>query len=154
MGLLKTAFSVATGGIGGAALGVGSWLLKHWKLVLAVVVVLAVGIAFKVVLVQRDHARAQVAEDAVTIQTLTTQRDALQINVKTLAAEIAKQGASIDALRSDAETAQAASRQAMQTAATQQQKDAAAIAALRKRGADPSNKGSCDAEISRIRAGL
>lgn len=152
--ILKLAFGAATGGIGPAATAVGGWLLKHWKLALAVLLALSIGIAFKVVLHQRDYARAQVAADAATIKTLTGQKQALQANVNDLTAKITVQSASIDGLRTAAQTAQDAARKAMQAAATQSRKDAGKIAALKQRGADKSNRGSCDAEIIRIRAGL
>lgn len=152
--LIKAGLGVATGGVGTAALSVGGWLLKHWKLALGLLVVLAIGITFKVLLVERDDARAQVAADAKTIDTLTKQKTALQANVDTLTAEIGRQSASIAAMRAAGDAAKKAASDAVKAALEKQRKDAATIAALQKRGADPSNKGSCDDEINRIRAGL
>lgn len=148
--LLKTGLSFATGG----ASGIATWVLEHWRLVLVLIIAAVIGISFKVVLHERDTARAQVRADAETIQVLTVQKAALQANVTDLTSEITTQNGSIDALHLAAADAQKRSQEAMQAAAKQHQKDAASIADLQKRGADPSNGGSCDAEISRIRAGL
>lgn len=152
--IIKAAFSVATGGLGSAAVGVGGWLLKHWKPALGLLVVLVIGISFKVVLVERNHARAQVTADKQVIDTLTRQRDDLQANVTQLTATIRAQTASIDALHKDSDAKQAEAEKAVQAAKARSAKDVATIASLKKRAADKSNGGTCDAEIARIRSGL
>jgi hypothetical protein len=152
--LIKTGLGLATGGLGTAALSVVGWLLKHWKLSLGLLVVLAIGISFKVLLVERDNARAQVAADAKTIKTLGDQKAALQANVTVLTATIKAQSDSIDGLSKAAAAKQAEAAKAVQAAKDRNAKDAATIAALQKRAADKSNGGTCDAEIARIRAGL
>lgn len=148
--LISTALSFFTGGISTFF----TWALKHWRLMLGLIVVAAIGISFWVVVLERNSARAQVAADATTIHTLTDQKAALQSNVDLLTGEIKKQNESILTMRNDAATAQAASTKAAQAAAERNKKDAGTIAALQKLGTDKSNTGSCDAEISRIRAGL
>lgn len=150
MGLLKAGLSAATVG----ASGVVSWLVGHWRLVLTLAAALTLWISFKTVLHERDTARATVAADATTIKTLTAQKDALQANITHLTGEIGAQNASIDGLRAATDKARQDASAAVLAAAKLHEKDAAAIADLRKRGADQSNLGSCDAEISRIRAGL
>lgn len=152
--IIKMAFGAATGGAGTVAVGVGGWLLKHWRLVLAVIIVAAIGISFKMVLVERDHARAQVEADAKTIKTLTDQKGALQANVTQLTTTIKAQSDSIDALRKASAAKQAQAEKAARAAKAKSARDAATIAALQKRAADPSNGGTCDAEIDRIRRGL
>ena len=131
-----------------------SGALAHWKAAVALAIAAALAAAFFMLVHERDAARAQVIEDARVIQTLTDQKAALQGNVNLLTDELAKQSASVAALSAAGEAAKKAAQDAMQAAAERSKKDAAQIADLRKRGADKTNTGSCDAEIQRIRAGL
>lgn len=152
--LLKLAFSACTGGIGSLFTSIIPWLFKHWRLALAVLALAGAFATYEVITHQRDAARAQVAADAQTIHTLTDQVSALTEAQATLEQAIAKQNSSIVGLKADGDAARARAVAAMKAADDRAKKDATTIASLRKRAIDPSNTGTCDAELNRIRAGL
>jgi len=112
------------------------------------------GITYKVLVDERDTARATVAADVTTIKTLGSQIDALQAAQVSLEQHIAVQDSSIATMKKDSSDAQQRATDAMHTASQQSKKDASTIATLQKRAADPTNKGTCDAELYRIRTGL
>lgn len=152
--LFKLGLTFCTGGISSFFTSIIPWVIKNWKLVVAVVLLGAAGVTYEVLVHQRDEARATVVADAKTIHDLGEQVDALQAAQKALEDSIKTQNASIASMKAAGDDAHARAVAAMRDAAQQSKKDAATIADLRKRAADPNNKGTCDDEISRIRAGL
>lgn len=148
--LIKTALGFATGGVSTVATSV----LSNWKVVVAGIAAVAAAATIGVLMIERDSARTQVAQNAATIVTLTTQKDALQTNVTDLTGQIGTQNAAIMGWEQQLQAARDASDAAGVAAAAQSAKDANTIASLQARGADKSNMGTCDAEISRIRSGL
>lgn len=152
--LLKLAIGFCTGGISSLFTTIVPWILKHWKLALGVILIAAAGITYKVIITERNVARATVLADAQTIKTLGNQVTALQAAQKLLEQQIATQNDSIEGMKKDSDAAKQRAKDAMSAAVAQAKKDVATITALTKRAADPTNKGTCDAELSRIRAGL
>lgn len=152
--LFKLALTFCTGGISSFFTSVGPWLLKHWKLVLAIALIGAAGVTYRVLVHELDEARATVVADAKTIHDLGAQVESLQAAQKALEASIATQNASIASMKAASDAAKARATAAMHDAVQQSKNDAATIADLRKRAADPNNKGTCDDEISRLRSTL
>lgn len=118
--------------------------LKIVTLALSVLVAIAFSMTCVALVKERNSERTKVAADALTINALRDRNVSLKASADDLKAQVVKKDAEISDLT---QKASAAAESAVMAANT---KDVATKA----RVSDQSNKGTCDAEIARIRSSL
>lgn len=129
-------------------------LFKNWRALIGVAIAFILAACIALLIHERDTARFMLLKAQQLIATQQTQIGQLQGDVSMMTAEIKRQNSAVATMADAARQAQAASAAALQQAQQRAVHDAATVSALTARAADTTNRGTCDAEIARIRAAL
>jgi hypothetical protein len=127
----------------------------HWELILGGVVVLVAGVVIVFLALALKETTAQLVVEKDAYATVLGQNTTLNADNNNLVTQSLLQSKSIQLVADAAQAAQTDAARALADAMAKQAGDQVSIAALEARMKDPkTNAGSCNDEITRIRAGL